>query len=257
MSAKIISIYSAKGGVGKTTSAVNLSYIFSSSGKKVLMVDMDPQGNLSRSFGISRDKIDKSILDCLVGDTQADEIIIKNPKAYENLDLLPCKRNANYREEYLYIGNLKDKEYTLKNVLAQKKDEYDYIFIDCPPSLSELTISALVFATDVIIPLKADIYSFDGIIDLSRKVEDIRLNFNPGLKFTGIFLTMYYRTKTNHLIKEMLEKNMKEKVFKTVIRQCSAIPEASIKNMPVIAYKENCNASLDYFNLAAELGKRM
>ena len=227
---KIISFSNQKGGVGKTTSAVNIAASLGILGYKVLLVDLDPQGNATSGVGISKRNLITSINDVLVGKATAKEAVVET--AYENLSIIPAHISLAGAEYNLYQGY--GAERVMKNALDAIKDNYDYIIIDCPPSLSMLTINAMVASDGIIIPMKCEFYSLEGLAQLTVTINRIKANFNSSLNITGILITMYSsRLLLSAQVMEEMKKHYSGKLFETQISRGVKVSEAPGIGMPV------------------------
>ena len=184
---RIIAVANQKGGVGKTTTSINLAACLAEKGKKVLAVDMDPQGNLTSGLGVDKDSVEKSIYELIIGEVDIKEVI--NKEVLENLDIIPTSIDLSAAEIEL-IG-VDDKEYILRNAIDQVKDQYDFVIIDCPPSLSMLTINAMTTADSVIVPIQCEYYALEGLSQLIHTVELVKDRLNSKLEIEGVVFTMY------------------------------------------------------------------
>ena len=251
---KIISFSNQKGGVGKTTSAVNIAASLGILGYKVLLVDLDPQGNATSGVGISKRNLITSINDVLVGKATAKEAVVET--AYENLSIIPAHISLAGAEYNLYQGN--GAERVMKNALDAIKDNYDYIIIDCPPSLSMLTINAMVASDGIIIPMKCEFYSLEGLAQLTVTINRIKANFNSSLNITGILITMYSsRLLLSAQVMEEMKKHYSGKLFETQISRGVKVSEAPGFGMPVYYHDKRCKGSLEYLAVAKELVNRI
>lgn len=251
--AKIISITNQKGGVGKTTTAINLAASLGILEKKVLLVDFDPQANASSGIGIFEDQIEYSIYDCMMNDIHAKDAIVKTETP--NLFLIPSHIDLVGAE--LEMVNRFKREYVLKEILDQVRDEFDFIILDSSPSLGLLTVNALTAADSVIIPVQCEYFALEGLGKLNNTVALVKKQLNPNLNIEGILLTMYDKRLrlANEVVTE-IRKYFKSKVFKTIIHRNSKIGEAPNLHMPVVLYDATCKGTLNYFNLALELLKQ-
>ena len=184
---RVIAVANQKGGVGKTTTAINLSACLAEKGQKVLAIDMDPQGNMTSGLGIDKDEVEKNIYDLMIGQAGVDEVLQK--EAIENLDVIPTSIDLSAAEIEL-IG-VDDKEFIIRNAVQPIKDDYDYIIIDCPPSLSMLTINAMTTADSVLVPIQCEYYALEGLSQLIHTVELVKERLNPVLEIEGVVFTMY------------------------------------------------------------------
>ena len=252
---KIISVVNQKGGAGKTTTVVNISVVFSLLNKKVLVIDFDPQSNASSGLGISnKDREEKDVYKLLMGEKQVEDVIVNTN--IKNLDIIPCSVNlAGSEVDLVKVSN---REYVLKNALSPIIDKYDLILIDCPPSLSLLTINALVASTTILIPLQCEFFALEGLSHLLDTAERIRQNYNEQLKINGIVLTMYdRRNKLTDQVEQDVRGCLGDMVYNTVIPRNIKISESPSHGVPAILYDPNCAGSLAYMNLAEEITKRI
>jgi len=251
MATKVISIVNQKGGVGKTTTAVNLSTALSAMNKKILLIDLDPQGNSSSGFGIKQEDRIVTIYQVLIGKNEINEAIIKTNIA--NLQLITSNTNLSGAE--LELTLLKDREYILSNLVSTL--QYDYIIIDCPPSLGLLTLNALVASDEVLIPMQCDFYSLEGLSHLLKTIELIEKNLNPKIKINGILFTMYdRRNRLTEQVEEDVRKCLGTLVFDTTIPRNIKLSEAPSHGKPAIIYDHKCLGSAAYINLAMEILKK-
>lgn len=244
---KTIALINQKGGTGKTTTAINLGSALAAKGKKVLLIDFDPQANLTYSFGIQPEK--GSITEFLQGKQTLQTLLTSK----EELDILPSSPNlADYE---VSIVNKIGRENILKDRLKDVKG-YDYVFVDCPPSLSILTVNALNATSEVLIPLQMEILSLQGLSQLLGTIQEVKQVLNKKLKIRGIVASMYdSRRKLSKEVMEKIEKNIKERVFKTIIRECVRIAEAPSFAKSVLTYAPSSNGARDYMDLAKEFLK--
>ena len=251
---KIISFSNQKGGVGKTTSAINIAASAAKKKNKVLLIDLDSQGNASSGVGINRKDMKLSSYDVMVGDCSAKDAVVQTK--FSNLYLMPSSIDLAGAE--LELAEEEDRNNILKSALAEIKDEYDYIFIDCSPSLGVLTINALAASDGVIIPMTAEYYSLEGLSQLITTVKQIKKLYNPSLDLTGILITMY--DKRLNLSKQVLteiEKYYSDKLFKTTIARNVRISEAPSFGMPVIYFDKYSKGAIAYDKVTNELLKRV
>lgn len=251
---KIISFSNQKGGVGKTTSAVNVAASLGVLGYKVLLVDLDPQGNATSGVGISKKSLKYSINDVLLGDITAAETIIETP--FENLSVIPANIALAGAEYNLYQGG--GAERVMKDALAPIKDNYDYIIIDCPPSLSMLTVNAMVASDGIIIPMQCEFYALEGLSQLTVTINRIKANFNSSLNISGILITMYNsRLLLSLQVMKELKKHYSDKLFSTQISRGVRVSEAPGFGTPVYYHDKKCKGSLEYLAVAKELASRL
>lgn len=250
MNKKIIAVVNQKGGVGKTTTTVNLATALASLDLKILLIDLDPQGNASTGMGISQGNRQLTTYDLLASDTSAKEII--KPSGIPNVDIIPATVDLSGAE--LELISKPNRESILKNKIDQVAKNYDYIFIDCPPSLSILTINALVLASSVLIPLQCEFFALEGLTHLLKTVSLIQKKLNPLLTIEGILLTMYDRRyNLTAQVEEDVRGHLGSMVFKTIIPRNVRISEAPSHGKPAIIYDFKCIGSIAYIELAKEL----
>ena len=246
---KIIAITNQKGGVGKTTTAVNLSCSVAEMGKKVLLVDFDAQANATSGYGISRRSLEKNVYDALLGQADVRECIRKT--AVSGVDILPATKDLAGAE--IELVSMEHRTSLLKNALDQVRHLYDYIFIDCPPSLGLLTLNALTAANSVLAPIQCEYYALEGLSQLIAIIKKVKQNFNPGLHLEGVLLTMYDgRLNLTLQVKEEVKKYFGEKVYKNVIARNVRLSEAPSHGMPVQLYDRYSKGALAYRELARE-----
>ncbi len=251
---KIISFSNQKGGVGKTTSAVNVAASLGILGYKVLLIDLDPQGNATSGVGISKKALKHSINDVLVGDVTAAEATIVT--SYENLNIIPANIALAGAEYNLYQGN--GAERVMKNALEPIKEDYDYIIIDCPPSLSMLTVNAMVASDGIIIPMQCEFYALEGLSQLTVTINRIKANFNSSLNITGILITMYNsRLLLSLQVINELKKHYSDKLFGTQISRGVKVSEAPGFGMPVYYHDKKSKGAQEYLQVARDLATRI
>jgi len=247
---KVIAIANQKGGVGKTTTAVNLSACLADLGKKVLLVDLDPQGNSTSGFGFDKTKIKQSIYDILVNDIPADSVILKSQ--IENLMILPATIQLAGAE--IELVSIMSRETKLKRVLDKIKYNYEYVLIDCPPSLGLLTINALTAANSVLVPIQCEFYALEGLSQLMNTVTLVQKNLNTALSLEGVVLTMFdARTNLSIQVVDEVKNHFRHKVYQTIIPRNIRLSEAPSHGQPVIRYDPKSKGSQVYFDLAREV----
>jgi len=256
---KVISLVNQKGGVGKTTTSINLSASLAVLGKKVLLIDLDPQGNTTTGVGINKGDIDRSIYDVLMGECNINEAIIRTK--YKNLSVIPATINlAGINIELIEKSKSEEnfsKGEQLKKYLSPIENEYDYIIIDCPPSLGVITTNALTASNSVIIPVQCEFFALEGITQLLKTIMLSQKTLNPNLDIEGVLLTMLdSRTNLGFEVVEDIRSFFKEKVYNTIIPRLVRITEAPSHGEPIIAYDPNSRGSEAYINLAKEVIER-
>ena len=246
---KIIAVANQKGGVGKTTTSVNLSAAFAEMGKKVLLIDCDPQGNATSGLGIEKDGLELSIYDALINDTPMEEIIIQTQFG---LDVVPSVMDLAGAE--VEMGNLEDKQYRLKKAVELVKEKYDYILIDCPPSLGHVTLNALTAADSVLLPLQCEFYALEGLSQLLSTVQLVQEQLNEKLRIEGLVLTMYdSRTNLAEQVVEEVKTHFPDMVYATKIPRNVRLSEAPSFGKPIFAYASSSKGAQAYMSLAEEV----
>ena len=247
---KVIALANQKGGVGKTTTAVNLAACLAVEGRKVLLVDSDPQGNTTSGLGLDKKKKKKSIYDMIIKDVPAKDVIV--PTAYENLSLLPATIALAGAE--IELVNMMSRENRLKNALERVKYDYDYVLIDCPPSLGLLTLNALTAASSVIIPIQCEFYALEGVTMLMNTIQLVQRNLNPALKLEGVVMTMFdARTNLASDVVSEVKKYFSAKMYNTIIPRNVKLSEAPSHGEPVIVYDPRSKGAQVYQELAREV----
>ena len=250
---RIIAVANQKGGGGKTTTSINLAACLAEKGKKVLAVDMDPQGNLTSGLGVDKDSVEKSIYELIIGEVDIKEVI--NKEVLENLDIIPTSIDLSAAEIEL-IG-VDDKEYILRNAIDQVKDQYDFVIIDCPPSLSMLTINAMTTADSVIVPIQCEYYALEGLSQLIHTVELVKDRLNSKLEIEGVVFTMYdARTNLSLQVVENVKDNLQQNIYKTIIPRNIRLAEAPSYGLPINKYDPKSTGAESYMRLADEVIER-
>ncbi len=249
---KIIAIANQKGGVGKTTTAINLSSCLAVAEKNVLLIDVDPQANATSGIGLSQDNKERSIYEIILNDVSVNESVLKTSVPY--LNVVPSHIRLVGAEVELVSSS--NRENRLKESLKNVKEEYDYIFIDCPPSLGLLTINALNASDSVLIPIQCEYYALEGLSQLLNTIHLVQKNLNKNLSIEGVLLTMFdHRLNLSNQVANEVRNYFKEKVYNTVISRNVRLGEAPSFGKPIIMYDATCVGSQNYMNLAEEILK--
>lgn len=247
---KTIAIANQKGGVAKTTTAVNLGAWLSLMGQKVLLIDIDPQGNATTGVGVDKNKLEYCIYDLLINSLKVRDAIV--PSALEKLDLIPATIELAGAE--VELVSIPGRETVLKNALVEIREDYDYIFIDCPPSLGLLTINALTAADSLIIPIQCEFYALEGLSQLMNTIKIVQQNLNKRLTLEGVLLTMFDgRTNLAIQVVDEVKKYFKEKVYKSIVPRNVRISEAPSHGKPVMVYDRRSRGAEVYRELAREV----
>lgn len=247
---RIIAIANQKGGVGKTTTAINLSASLASLGKKVLAIDMDPQGNMSSGLGVDKNEVEKTVYDLIIGNIGIEECIYE--EVIENLDVLPSNIDLSAAEiELIGVDN---KEYILRDEVNKAKEKYDFIIIDCPPALSMLTINAMTTSDSVLVPIQCEYYALEGLSQLIHTIELVQERLNPELEIEGVVFTMYdARTNLSLQVVENVKDNLNQNIYKTIIPRNVRLAEAPSYGMPINLYDPKSKGTESYLLLAEEV----
>ncbi|MCD8014634.1 MAG: AAA family ATPase [Lachnospiraceae bacterium] len=247
---RIIVVANQKGGVGKTTTTINLSAAIAETGKKVLVVDMDPQGNTTSGLGIDKENVENTVYELLLGEATIEDCLQK--EVFENLSLIPSNINLSGAEIEL-IG-IEEKEFLLNNVLKGVKDSYDYILIDCPPSLNMLTINSMCAGDTVLVPIQCEYYALEGLSQLIHTIELVKERLNPDIEIEGVVFTMYdARTNLSLQVVENVKENLNQNIYKSIIPRNVKLAEAPSYGLPVIKYDSKSAGAEAYRLLADEV----
>ncbi|WP_138204197.1 ParA family protein [Haloimpatiens lingqiaonensis] len=251
---KIICVFNQKGGVGKTTTNINLCSYLANKGKKILTIDIDPQGNTTSGLGIDKRNVESSIYDVLAGEKSIKEVI-KKIELVDNFYIVPSTMELAGAEVELI--NKDNRENILKNALQELDEKFDYIFIDCPPSLGFLTINALCAADSVLIPIQCEFYALEGVGQLINTVQLVKKSLNKSLEIEGILMSMYdSRTKLSNEVVEEVKKYFKDKVYNTTIPRNIRLAEAPSFGLPILLFDDKCRGAEAYQKLTKEFLKR-
>lgn len=249
---RIIAIANQKGGVGKTTTAVNLAACLTVKGKKVLLIDMDPQGNTTSGLGVDKTELENTVYDLMIGECSIKDCIIEN--VFQDMDMIPT--NVDLAAAEIELIGIERKEYILKDEIDFIKNKYDFIIIDCPPALSMLTVNAMTTATSVIVPIQCEYYALEGLSQLLHTINLVSERLNPDLEVEGIVFTMYDgRTNLSMQVVENVRKNIGSNVYDSIIPRNVRLAEAPSYGMPIIKYDPKSTGAEAYMALADEVMK--
>ena len=250
---KVLALANQKGGVGKTTTSVNLAASLAATKRKILLIDLDPQGNATMGVGVDKHRLEKTFCDCLLDGLDAHEVVhhIENI----GIDLLPA--NADMTAAEVYLMRADNAEQRLKTSIAPIVDEYDYVLIDCPPALNMLTLNAMVAADGVIIPMQCEYYALEGLTSLMETIEQVRSSVNPDLKIEGLLRTMFdtRNTLANDVSSQLIE-HFGDRVYRTIVPRNVRLAEAPSHGLPVLLYDKTSRGALAYLALAGEMLRR-
>lgn len=250
---RVIAVANQKGGVGKTTTAINLSACLAEANQKVLVVDIDPQGNTTSGFGVEKEGLENTVYELILEECKIEECLLE--KVLDNLDLIPSNINLSGAEIEL-IG-VEEKEYILKKQVDQIKEKYDFVIIDCPPSLSMLTVNALTTADTVLVPIQCEYYALEGLSQLLHTINLVKERLNPELEMEGVVFTMYdARTNLSLQVVENVKDNLKQTIYKTIIPRNVRLAEAPSHGVPINLYDSKSAGAESYRLLAQEVIQR-
>ena len=250
---RIIAIANQKGGVGKTTTSINLSASLAEAGKKTLVIDLDPQGNATSGIGIDKNSVENTVYELIVGECTVKNCVIKSE--IKNLSVIPS--NVNLAGAEIELLDVDNKEYILKNAVDYIRDDYDFILIDCPPSLNILTLNAMTTADTVLVPIQCEFYALEGLSQLIHTINLVEERLNPNLTIEGVVFTMYDgRTNLSQQVVENVRDNLQTKIYETIIPRNIRLAEAPSHGMPINLYDPKSSGAESYRLLAKEIINR-
>lgn len=250
---KIMAIANQKGGVGKTTTTINLSAALAEKGKRVLIIDMDPQGNTSSGLGVDKDELETTVYQLMIGDNTFEECVQKD--VFENLDVLAS--NVNLAGIEIEMMDMDNRNYVLRDIIEKVENQYDFILIDCPPSLNTLTINAMTTADSVLVPIQCEYYALEGLSQLIYTINLVKERLNPRLTINGVVFTMYDgRTNLSMQVIENVRNNLNQTIYDTIIPRGVRLAEAPSHGLPITQYDNRSTGAKAYMALAEEVIER-
>ncbi len=247
---RIIAVANQKGGVGKTTTSINLSACLAELGQRVLVVDVDPQGNTTSGLGVDKNNVENTIYELMLGECTVDECVIKN--VLDNLDVMPS--NVNLSGAEIDLIGVDEREYILQKEINKVRENYDFVIVDCPPSLSMLTVNAMTAADTVLVPIQCEYYALEGLSQLIHTINLVKKRLNPDLEMEGVVFTMYdARTNLSLQVVENVKENLKQTIYKTIIPRNIRLAEAPSHGLPINLYDPKSAGAESYRLLAEEV----
>lgn len=250
---RIIAVSNQKGGVGKTTTAINLSACLAEKGMRVLVIDVDPQGNTTSGFGVDKYNTENTVYELMVGECLLEDCIMEN--IYEKLSLIPS--NVNLAGAEIELIDIDEKEYILKKEIEKVKDKFDFVIIDCPPSLNILTVNAMTTANTILVPIQCEYYALEGLSQLIHTINLVKERLNPDLEIEGVVFTMYdARTNLSLQVVENVKENLHQNIYKAIIPRNVRLAEAPSHGVPINVYEPKSAGAEAYRELANEVMER-